>query len=91
MIGVMGATVNPFSIGVAAGVEGGVDREGTRSAIVMWVVLTADGRGLGGALRSEGAQDPDASLVGWDGPDEQDETTTDKMAGGCRGSAAQPH
>lgn len=80
MIGVMGATVNPFSIGVAAGEAGESIGEGIGLRIVMWVVLTAMATAWVVRYAAKVRKDPDASLVGWDDPDEQDETTTDKMA-----------
>src|SRR5215813_13007625 len=41
MIGVMGATVNPFSIGVAAGEAGVSIGEGIVLRVILWVLLTA--------------------------------------------------
>ncbi|MCB0903580.1 MAG: YfcC family protein [Actinobacteria bacterium] len=46
----------------------------------MWVVLTAMATAWVVRYAAKVRKDPDASLVGWDDPDEQDETTTDKMA-----------
>jgi uncharacterized ion transporter superfamily protein YfcC len=80
MIGVMAATVNPFSIGVAAGEAGVSIGDGLGLRIIMWVVLTA--MAVGWVVRYAGKvrRDPDSSLVGWEDPDDEDESTTDKMA-----------
>ena len=66
LTGVMGATVNPFSIGVAAGEAGVSIGEGLGLRAVLWVVLTA--MAIGWVLRyaAKVREDPDASLVGWD-------------------------
>ena len=80
MIGVMGATVNPFSIGVAAGEAGVSIGEGLGLRIIMWVVLTAMATAWVVRYAGKVRKDPDSSLVGWDDPDADDETTTDKMA-----------
>ena len=80
MIGVMGATVNPFSIGVAAGEAGVSIGEGLGLRMIMWVVLTAMATAWVVRYAAKVRRDPDASLVGWEEPDEEDETTTDKMA-----------
>ena len=41
LVGVMGATVNPFSIGVAAGEAGVSIGDGIGLRVILWVVLTA--------------------------------------------------
>ena len=76
LVGVMGATVNPFSIGVAAGEAGISIGDGIALRLVLWVVLTtlAVLWVLGYAAKVR--RDPSASLVGWDEP-AGDETATD--------------
>lgn len=76
MIGVMGATVNPFSIGVAAGEAGVSLGDGIVLRMILWVILTA--MAVLWVLRyaAKVRNDPSASLVGWDDPD--DETATDE-------------
>lgn len=66
LVGVMAATVNPFSIGVAAGEAGVSIGEGIGLRIVLWVVLTA--MAIAWVLRyaAKVRRDPSASLVGYD-------------------------
>ncbi len=66
LVGVMAATVNPFSIGVAAGEAGVSIGEGLGLRALLWVVLTA--MAIGWVLRyaAKVRKDPAASLVGWD-------------------------
>ncbi|MGA9962130.1 MAG: hypothetical protein WBP66_07280, partial [Azonexus sp.] len=66
LVGVMGGTVNPFSIGVAAGEAGVSIGDGIVLRAFLWVVLTA--MAIGWVLRyaAKVRQDPGASLVGWD-------------------------
>jgi uncharacterized ion transporter superfamily protein YfcC len=73
LVGVMAATVNPFSIGVAAGEAGVSIGDGIALRAVLWVVLTA--MAIGWVLRyaAKVRKDPAASLVGWD-----DEAAADK-------------
>jgi uncharacterized ion transporter superfamily protein YfcC len=68
LIGVMASTVNPFSIGVAAGEAGVSIGEGILLRVVLWVVLTA--MSIGWVLRyaARVRREPGASLVGWDEP-----------------------
>jgi uncharacterized ion transporter superfamily protein YfcC len=68
LVGVMAATVNPFSIGVAAGEAGVSIGDGIVLRGILWVVLTA--MAVGWVLRyaAKVRTDPDASLVGWDEP-----------------------
>jgi len=77
LIGVMAATVNPFSIGVAAGEANVSIGEGLGLRLILWVILTA--MAVGWVLRyaAKVRNDPDASLVGWEEP--EDEDTTDRM------------
>lgn len=65
-IGVMGATVNPFSIGVAAGEAGVGIGEGIVLRLILWLLLTA--MAVGWVLRyaAKVRSDPSASLVGFD-------------------------
>jgi len=71
LVGVMGGTVNPFSIGVAAGEAGVSIGDGIALRAILWLVLTA--MAVGWVLRyaAKVRQDPGASLVGW----EDDEAT----------------
>ena len=64
--GVMGATVNPFSIGVAAGEAGVSIGEGIVLRVILWVVLTT--MSIGWVLRyaARVRNDRSASLVGFD-------------------------
>ena len=74
LTGVMGSTVNPFSIGVAAGEAGISIGDGIALRALQWVVLTA--LSVGWVLRyaAKVRQDPAASLVGWGEPDPADAT-----------------
>lgn len=65
-IGVMAATVNPFSIGVAAGEAGVGIGDGIVLRLILWLVLTA--MAVGWVLRyaARVRADPRASLVGFD-------------------------
>jgi uncharacterized ion transporter superfamily protein YfcC len=67
VIGVMAATVNPFSIGVAAGEAGVGIGEGIVLRSILWVILTA--MAVGWVLRYAACvrADPSVSLVGFDG------------------------
>lgn len=70
LVGVMASTVNPFSIGVAAGEAGVSLGDGIVLRSVLWVVLTA--MSVAWVLRyaARVRNDPGASLVGWDAPEE---------------------
>ncbi|HQR26556.1 MAG TPA: hypothetical protein PLP61_05900 [Nocardioides sp.] len=72
LTGVMGATVNPFSIGVAASEAGVSIGDGIVLRVVLWVVLTT--MSVAWVLRyaAKVRRDPAASLVGWDEPEEGD-------------------
>jgi uncharacterized ion transporter superfamily protein YfcC len=72
LVGVMAATVNPFSIGVAAGEAGVSIGEGIALRAVLWVVLTA--MAIAWVLRyaSKVRTDPSSSLVGWDAATQAD-------------------
>lgn len=76
-IGVMGATVNPFSIGVAAGEAGVGIGDGIVLRLALWVLLT--GMAVGWVLRyaAQVRADPSASLVGFDHAAAADESATD--------------
>ena len=69
LVGVMAATVNPFSIGVAANEAGVSLGEGIGLRLLLWVVLTA--MAVGWVLRyaARVRRDASASLVGWDDGD----------------------
>jgi uncharacterized ion transporter superfamily protein YfcC len=64
--GVMAATVNPFSIGVASGEAGVGIGDGIVLRLLLWVLLT--GMAIGWVLRyaARVRRDPGASLVGFD-------------------------
>jgi uncharacterized ion transporter superfamily protein YfcC len=66
LVGVMAATVNPFSIGVAAGEAGVSIGEGIGLRLLLWVVLTA--LAIGWVLRyaQRVQRDPAASLLAGD-------------------------
>ena len=66
LVGVMAGTVNPFSIGVAAGEAGVSIGDGILLRAILYVVLTT--MAVAWVLRYAAAvrRDPGASLVGWD-------------------------
>ena len=68
MVGVMASTVNPFSIGVAAGEAGVGIGDGIVLRLILWIVLTA--MSVAWVLRyaARVKADPSASLVGSDDP-----------------------
>jgi len=78
-IGVMASTVNPFSIGVAAGEAGVSIGDGIVLRAILWVVLTA--MSIAWVLRYAARirKDPGASLVGWD-TDQADAPTSPAAA-----------
>jgi uncharacterized ion transporter superfamily protein YfcC len=78
----MAATVNPFSIGVAAGEAGVSIGEGLGLRALLWIVLT--GMSIAWVLRyaAKVRRDPNASLVGWD-------EDIDAQAGESAGQGAQ--
>lgn len=80
LTGVAGSTVNPFSIGVAAGEAGEPLGEGIALRLLIWVVLTA--MSIGWVLRyaARVRRDPSRSLVGWNDPDADEASDTDLMA-----------
>lgn len=80
MVGVMGATVNPFSIGVAAGEAGVGIGDGIVLRIILWVVLTAIAVAWVLRYAAKVRKDPSASLVGFDDPDPEEESATDHAA-----------
>ncbi len=71
LIGVMSSTVNPFSVGVAAGEAGVSIGDGIVLRVILWVLLT--GISIAYVLRyaAKIRRDPAASLVGFDDPDER--------------------
>ena len=78
--GVMAATVNPFSIGVASGEAGVSIGEGLGLRVLLWFVLT--GISVAWVLRyaAKVRTDPDASLVGWGEADEVQAPTGEDQA-----------
>lgn len=80
LTGVMGSTVNPFSIGVAAGEAGEPLGEGIGLRMLLWAVLTA--MSVGWVLRyaAKVRANPEASLVGFADPEGGDASDTDLMA-----------
>ena len=76
-IGVMGSTVNPFSIGVAAGEAGVGIGDGIVLRSILWVLLTA--MAVGWVLRyaARVRAEPSASLVGFDPATAEGESATD--------------
>lgn len=86
LVGVMAATVNPFSIGVAANEAGASLGEGIGLRMLLWVVLTA--MAVGWVLRyaARVRRDRAASLVGWDdGGDGSDGSDGSGGSGGSGG------
>lgn len=79
VIGVAAATVNPFSIGVAAGEAGVGIGDGIVLRLVIWVVLTA--MAVGWVLRYAGrvSADQSASLVGFDDDTPEEEAVADEQ------------
>jgi uncharacterized ion transporter superfamily protein YfcC len=78
--GVMASTVNPFSIGVAAGEAGVSIGDGIGLRLVLWVVLTAMSTAWVLRYAARTKKDPTTSLVGWDEPDPDEASVTDVMA-----------
>ena len=76
LTGVMAATVNPFSIGVAAG-EAGVSIGDGILRMILWLLLTS--MSVAWVLRyaAKVRRNPQASLVGWDEPEEAEASATD--------------
>ena len=79
-IGVMAATVNPFSIGVAAGEAGVGIGDGVVLRLILWVLLTA--MAVAWVLRyaAQVRGDPGTSLVGFDTPAPDDVSGADEAA-----------
>jgi len=67
--GVMGSTVNPFSIGVASGEAGVSIGDGIVLRVIIWVIVA--GMSIAWVLRyaQRVRRDPSSSLVGWDEDD----------------------
>jgi uncharacterized ion transporter superfamily protein YfcC len=80
LVGVMAATVNPFSIGVAAGEANVSIGDGIVLRAVLWVVLTAIAVAWVLRYAAKVRADPAVSLVGWDDPSVDDASATDRMA-----------
>jgi uncharacterized ion transporter superfamily protein YfcC len=81
MVGVMASTVNPFSIGVAAGEAGVGIGDGIVLRLILWVILTA--MAVGWVLRyaARVRADASASLVGFDETAPRDAAAPDPVAG----------
>jgi uncharacterized ion transporter superfamily protein YfcC len=79
-VGVMASTVNPFSIGVAAGETGVGIGDGIVLRVVLWVLLTA--MAVGWVLRYAGKvrADPGTSLVGFETSPQGADSATDHAA-----------
>lgn len=79
-IGVMGSTVNPFSIGVAAGEAGVGIGDGIMLRLILWVALTT--MAVGWVLRyaAKVRRDPSASLIGFEDVPIEDESAADLIA-----------
>lgn len=75
-VGVMASTVNPFSIGVAAGESGVGIGEGIVLRLTLWAILTAMAVGWTLRYAARVRADPGASLVGFD------ETAAGEASGG---------
>lgn len=77
-IGVMAATVNPFSIGVAAGEAGVGISDGIGLRVLLWVLMTA--MAVAWVLRyaARVRARPEASLVGFDGDEQHEHAEVDK-------------
>jgi len=91
LVGVMGSTVNPFSIGVAAGEAGVSLGDGLLLRVVLWVVLTA--MAIGWVLRyaARVRRNPAASLVGWEHDRAADASATASAAGDASAAAPVAH
>ncbi len=85
-VGVMASTVNPFSIGVAAGEAGVGIGDGIVLRLILWLLLTA--MAVGWVLRyaARVRADPRGSLVGFD----QDASAAGDAAGQTAGGPAVP-
>ena len=81
--GVMGSTVNPFSIGVAAGEAGVSIGDGIVLRLVLWVLVTT--MSVLWVLRyaARVRRDPSTSLVGWDADEADAAAETAEAPGGA--------
>ncbi|MGV1004368.1 MAG: YfcC family protein [Candidatus Nanopelagicales bacterium] len=79
LIGVMGATVNPFSIGVASGEAGVSIGDGILLRVFLWAVLTAMAVFWVVRYGQSVRQDPSKSLVGFDEEISDDEAAADPL------------
>ncbi len=70
LVGVMAATVNPFSIGVAASEAGVSIGEGIGLRLLLWAVLTAMAMAWVLRYAARVQRDPSASLLAGDAPEE---------------------
>ncbi|MCF8003295.1 MAG: YfcC family protein [Chromatiaceae bacterium] len=81
VVGIMAATVNPFSIGVAAGEAGVGIGDGILLRVILWVLLTA--MAVAWVLRyaARTRADPSRSLVGFDTSSAEGAASADDGAG----------
>ncbi|MBK1704335.1 YfcC family protein [Halochromatium glycolicum] len=88
VIGIMAATVNPFSIGVAAGEAGVGIGEGILLRVILWVLLTA--MGVVWVLRyaARTRADPSLSLVGFEASSAEGTTSADAEGTTCADDGA---
>ncbi|MEE4147018.1 MAG: Na+/H+ antiporter NhaC family protein [Halieaceae bacterium] len=78
IVGVMAATMNPFSIGVASGEAGVGIGDGIVLRLILWVVLTAIVVGWVLRYAAKVRSDPGASLVGFDEGVHEGHTSVDE-------------
>ncbi|WP_041447383.1 YfcC family protein [Thiocystis violascens] len=76
-IGIMASTVNPFSIGVAAGEAGVGIGDGILPRLILWFILTAIAVAWVLRYAARVRADPGASLVGFDRAAPDDESAID--------------
>jgi uncharacterized ion transporter superfamily protein YfcC len=76
-VGIMASTVNPFSIGVAAGEAGVGIGDGIVPRLILWFILTAIAVGWVLRYATRVRADPSASLVGFEQAAPEDESAID--------------
>lgn len=79
-IGIMASTVNPFSIGVAAGEAGVGIGDGILPRLILWFILTAIAVVWVLRYAARVRADPSASLIGFDRAAPDDESAIDHAA-----------
>lgn len=85
LAGVMGATVNPFSIGVAAGEAGVSIGDGIVLRLILWLVITALCIGYVLRYAARVRRDPSSSLVGFD--EYESESAQEEVSAGAADTA----